>query len=269
MNRLRLALFSLGALVALFLGWNILREANWLPKTTSSGIRERQASPQQIASARRAIEDRIAGAPEYAAFFSRLKSAFPGEYEAFLTRAALRSAAAGEFGSADALMIEAAHALRLSHGVLAAKAGGPALDHFFEVELAMLQALAGKDQHLCVAFLYGGADGDFRRFSSEHRDLSAAMVVAGLDAIHDGQTRRVEREAPSLADFQLLDDALREKGLSSAEIGALLDGKAADPPIEDARMCQSGEIYLKTLAALPEATRMRIYGLALELMARS
>ncbi len=55
------------------------------------------------------------------------------------------------------------------------------------------------------------------------------MVTAGLDAIHDGQSKKVEREAPSAADFQVLDDALREKGLSSPEIEALLDGKAPRP----------------------------------------
>ncbi|MEJ0096448.1 MAG: hypothetical protein WDN46_24475 [Methylocella sp.] len=269
MNTLRLALLSLATLVALFLGWNILRGANRPPETTSAESREKRASPQQIAAARHSIEDRIAAAPEYAEFFARLKGAFPGEYEAFLMRAAGRSAAAGEFGSADALMIEAARALRLSRGVLAAKADGPALDHFFGLELAMLQALASKDQRLCVDFLYGGANGDFLRFSSEHRDLSAAMVTAGLDAIHDGQSKKVERDAPSAADFQVLDDALREKGLGSPEIEALLDGKAPAPPIEDGRMCRAGEVYLETLATMPEAARLRIYGLALELMARS
>jgi hypothetical protein len=267
MNTLRLALLSLATLVALFLGWSILRDANPPPKATS--VETKTASPQQIAAARRSIEGTLAETPEYAAFFGRLKNAFPAEYETFVTRCAQRAIAAGEFPSADALMIEAARALRLSHGVLAAKADGPALDHFFEAELAMLQALESKDQRLCVDFLYGGANGDFLRFSGERRDLSAAMATAGIEAIHDGQIKRVEREAPSAADFQVLDDALSGKGLSAAEIAALLDGKAADPPIEDSRMCRAGEIYLETLATLPEATRMRIYGLALEFMARS
>ena len=48
---------------------------------------------------------------------------------------------------------------------------------------------------------------------------------------------------------------------------AILDGKTPDPPIADDRMCTVGQIYLKTLATLPEPERLRIYGLAVELMA--
>ena len=46
-------------------------------------------------------------------------------------------------------------------------------------------------------------------------------------------------------------------------------GKASDPPIADAKMCRAGQIYLETLAAMPEPIRLRIYGFAVELMARS
>jgi hypothetical protein len=62
---------------------------------------------------------------------------------------------------------------------------------------------------------------------------------------------------------------LRAKGLDTPEIEALLDGKAGDPPIGDAKMCRAGQVYLETLAAMPEPTRLRIYSLAVELMARS
>ena len=42
-----------------------------------------------------------------------------------------------------------------------------------------------------------------------------------------------------------------------------------DPPLEDARSCALGQTYLEVLPTLPEAARARIYGLALELMAKS
>lgn len=63
--------------------------------------------------------------------------------------------------------------------------------------------------------------------------------------------------------------ALGDHGLSKAEIDALLDGKIPDPPIEDARMCAAGQTYLDVLATLPEVARMRIYALAVQLMANS
>ncbi len=175
----------------------------------------------------------------------------------------------GETTSADLLMAEAARSLRLSRGILAAKAGGQALEHIFELHFAMLRALAAKDPHLCVDFLNGGESPGFFEFSAQNRGLVAAMANAGIDAILDGEIKRIERPAPTGADFAVLEKALRVKGLDTPEIEALLDGKASDPPIGDAKMCRAGQVYLETLAAMPESIRLRIYGLAVELMARS
>ncbi|WOJ88154.1 hypothetical protein RZS28_09835 [Methylocapsa polymorpha] len=269
MHILRLALLGLAALVALILGWTFWIEANRLEPAPSPKIAETHVSPEAIAAARGAIEAELAAVPEYAGFFDSLKTRFPADYEAFLAKASRRSAATGEIQSADFLIIDAVRALRVSHGVLAAKAEQPALDHVFEMQLAMLRALAGRNQGLCVDFLYGGANGDFLEFSAANRSLVAAMASAGLDAIDNGQINRVERDEPTAEDFQELEKALRAKGLGTLEIEALLDGKTPDPPLDDARMCRAGAIYLETLAALPEPLRMRIYGFAVELMARS
>ena len=67
----------------------------------------------------------------------------------------------------------------------------------------------------------------------------------------------------------MLDRALVDKGLSRPEIDALLDGKVATPPIADDQMCKAGQAYLVTLAALPVDVRARLYGLAVDLMAKS
>ncbi|PZR84653.1 MAG: hypothetical protein DLM68_12225 [Hyphomicrobiales bacterium] len=226
-------------------------------------------SPDEIDAARRAFKEKLKTAPEYAAFFDRLKTVFPSEYESFLAAFAKRSAASGEMASADLLMAEAVRSLRLSRGILAAKAGGQALEHIFELHFAMLRALAVKDPLLCVNFLYGGESPGFFEFSAQNRGLVAAMAIAGIDAIHDGEIQRIERPAPTGTDFDALEKALRAKGLDTPEIEALLDGKAGDPPIGDAKMCRAGQVYLETIAAMPESTRLRIYGLAVELMARS
>jgi hypothetical protein len=267
MNKLRLALLSLAAFVAIILGWASLRNLTPAPDL-GARTNERRASHQEVAAMRRAIERTIAGAPDYAGFFGQLKVAFPGEYEGFLARSAQRSAEAGETANADALIIEAARGLRRSHGILAAEADGPALDHYFDARLAVLQALAEKDRTLCADFLYGGG-GDFTAFSRDHRGLVAALTVAGLDAVHDGQAKRMKRDAPTDADFRTLDNALRAQGLSNGAIEALLDGKALNPPLDDDEMCQAGKTYLQTIAALPDAARRRIYSFAVQLMARS
>ena len=149
-------------------------------------------------------------------------------------------------------MIEAARELRSSHGVLAAKAEGPALDHYFETKRAMLDALAARDQALCVDFLYGGGNGDFAAFSRDHRGLFATWPTPdSTPSTTDRRsassgTRRTRR-------FHTLENALRAQGVSNAAIGALLDGKAPNPPLDDSEMCQAGQTFLQTLAALPEA----------------
>ena len=76
-----------------------------------------------------------------------------------------------------------------------------------------------------------------------------------LDAIKDGSVKRVERPPPSDQDFQLLETTLKAKQLNDAEIAAILDGKTPSPPIPSQHMCQVGQIYLETLAPLPEPAR--------------
>jgi hypothetical protein len=268
MHNLRLALLGLAALVALFLGWTVAHQSARPADPTSAGTNETRTSPQQVAAMRRIIERAVTNVTDYAGFFSQLRVMFPAEYDSFLTRAAERAAANGQAADADALTIEAARDLRRSHGVLAAKADGPVLDHYFATKRALLEALAAKSQTLCVDLLYGG-NGDFSAFSRDHRGLFANIIEAGLDAIRDGQANQVERDPPSDEDFRTLENALRAQGVSNAAIGALLDGRAPNPPLDDDEMCQAGQIFLQTLAVLPDAARRRIYAFAVELMAHS
>jgi hypothetical protein len=278
MHNLRLVLLGLAACTALILGWSFLQQAARLEdsrvetadrKADAPSATDRQ-STEAIEAERRAIETKLADTPDYLRFFNQLKLVFPGEYDSIMDSLAKKSLPLTEAPNADLLMSEAVRALRLSRGALAAKADTPALNHVFDMQLAMMRALSGdEDQRLCVDFLYGGASRAFFRFSAANRSLMTDMALAGLDAISDGSAKKLDRPAPNDADFQLLEKALTDKGLKKAEIDAVLDGKAADPPIDDARMCQVGQIYLQTLANLPEGPRLRIYALAVELMARS
>jgi hypothetical protein len=84
-----------------------------------------------------------------------------------------------------------------------------------------------------------------------------------------GRAKNLARAQPTEADFRMLETALAARGLDKAEIDALLDGKMPDPPLDDAKMCAAGQTYLEVLRTLPEASRTRIYGLALELMSKS
>jgi len=279
LDDLRLALMVLTAIASLVLGWSLIQQALRTGPAPVANVAAVPliSAPESPAAAslaaragvRRKIESQLAQSPDYLRFFDQLKLAFPAEYESIMDTFAKRAAGGGETDDIDTMMSEAVRALRLSHGVLAAKADGPALQKIFVMQLAMMQALGAKDERLCVDFLYGGASRGFFQFSSENRAMVADMALAGLDAISDGQTHKIERAAPNDADFQVLEKALRDQGLSTPEIEALLDGKTADPPISTARMCKAGQIYLQTLAALPEAIRLRLYGLAVELMARS
>jgi len=202
-------------------------------------------------------------------FFGRLRQLLPHEYDQILNGFARQSIEGADMSNVDSLLSDAVRSLRLAKGSLAAEADGPALSRIFDMQLAMMQALAAKDPKLCVDFLYGGASQAFFEFSSENRALVANMAIAGLDAIGSGRINKIERAPPSDRDFELLEQALKAKGLDEAEIAAILDGKTPNPPISNQRMCQVGQIYLQTLGTLPEPARFRIYALAVELMARS
>jgi hypothetical protein len=266
---LRLVLLGLAALAGIIAGAALLQKALRPETPPPSLITGGGASDAEIAAARRGLEERLAAAPEYTAFFERLKSVFPAEYEAFLAAYATRLAANGEPRSPDVLMEEAGRFLRRTRGILAAKAGGPALEHIFELQAFMLQALSAKDPHLCVSFLSGAESPGLYEFSAQNRGLVTALGIASIDAIHDGEVKQVDRPAPTDRDFAELEKALRGNGLGTPEIEALLDGKVSETPIADEKMCQAGQIYLETLAAMPEPSRVRIYGFAIELMARS
>ncbi len=215
------------------------------------------------------FERLISGTPDYGRFFKRLHEAFPADYTATVESFKARAARGGADQSADFYVSEAVRLLRQARGVLAAKADGAQLEKVFDVQLKILRAIANENPAMCVTFLYGGADQDFMQFAANRRPLVGEMALAGLEAIASGQSRKIERAAPSDADFRTLEAALAAKGLGRVEIDALLDGKMPDPPLEPARMCAAGQTYLETLHSLPESVRMRIYGLAVELMARS
>jgi hypothetical protein len=274
MHVLRVALLILSVLVAIGLILTYLR-AGRPPDDAPVAIAvppevdERQASPQEVAAARGKIKETFASAVEYSEVINRLSTQFPADYEAFLGEVSRRSALAAEPPSADELVFDAARTLRASRGILAAKAGVAALDHVFELQRDMLRALALEDPNLCVDFLYGGAGEGFFRFSAQNRALVARFAMAEVEAIADGQAERIDREAPTRADLRELEDGLRAKGLETDEVEAVLDGKTPDPPIDDERFCRAGRIYLDVLAGLSEPARMRLYGLAVELMARS
>jgi len=272
---LRLALLSFAAVIAIALAIGFFLNAGQqqvaqAPSSTASDLAAAPVpAPEPLALARQSVERELGQQPDYAVFFARLKSALPDEYDAILDDFAKQALDGKDLHDVDALLSQSVRDLRVSNGILAAKADGPALAHIFDVQLQMMQALAGTDPKLCVDFLYGGASQGFFAFSASHRPLVADMAIAGLDAIVSGRANGIDRDQPSDADFNQLSSAMKAQGVNDAEVSAILDGKMPNPPIPDARMCAVGQIYLKTLAGLPEQARLRIYALAVSLMARS
>jgi len=211
--------------------------------------------------------DKLREAPDYRGFFDRMRAAFPAEW----TRA-LRDAAADDGlrkpEGVDLLMSLAVQAARVKSGLVAARAGAPALDRLFASQLAVARQLAAGDSALCLDFLNGAAAQSLTQFAASHRPLMANQALAGLEAIDDGGRANIQRQPPTQADFDLLEKALRGQGLSSDAIALLLDGKAPATPIPDDQACRNGVAYLETLAGLDEPARMRLYALAVQLMAR-
>ncbi len=241
------------------------------PVTTTPVTAEPAAAPKAPAEAidpqkRAALNDRLAEAPEYVAFLTRLRALYPADYDA-ATKTALAQEVETRDDAADLFVSLAVQTLRRNRGLLGAKAGGAALDQLFDAHEKVLKQLAASDPALCVDFLNGAPADRFAAFAGAHRALMAEEAVAGLAAIDDGARKKIDREAPASADFDDLEKLMLAKGVDKAGASLLLDGKTPDPPLSDARQCQNGVTYLDAMKALPDVQRYRLYALALEVMA--
>jgi len=219
--------------------------------------------------ARVAIEQRLQLAPEHSAFFAALRHEFPRDYEQLVAAFAKRAIDSSRLDAPEIYLAEAVRTLRRTHGLLAARAQAGQLEQVFAAQARIMDALAGADAGMCVDFLYGHATDRFYAFFADNRALLAGLASASLQAILDGRESKIQRPAPSDADFRMLEGELLDRGLGRAEIEALLDGRAPNPPLPDPALCKAGRVYLEALKALPEETRLRIYALAVETLARS
>lgn len=266
----RLLALVTAAIVAICLGVGLMIMAFGPSRPTGAPLAAMSPQPAlDKGAARHIVETAIATSPEYARFFARMREAFTADYEAAINDFAQRLAETKREQSVDYYLSEAVRRLRQARGGFAAKADPAQMSDVFAKQLQVLQAVARSDKKMCVAFLYGANNFDFQRFAASQRPLVAGMALAGLEAMASGKGRQVEREQPTEGDFRVLETALAERGLDKVAIDALLDGKMPNPPLDDAKMCAAGQTYLEVLRTLPEASRTRIYGLALELMARS
>ena len=103
----------------------------------------------------------------------------------------------------------------------------------------------------------------------DERVARDVLAEAGLQAIVDGREKGIQRGAPDAEEFAQLEGALKKAGLEKPEIDMLLDARVPDPPLADATICKAGQIYYQTLRELPEEVRIKIYALAIKLLARS
>ncbi len=278
MSRQDLKLFLLGLVGTLLIGsgaWLVVDVWQAPPQQQKAATPPVVVAPETstksvptVDSARKEVEDTIAAAPEIARFFDRLRLALPSDYEAAVSALAARKSG-GAADSADFDLSQAVKTLRQSRGALAAKADSAALGRVFEAQLAVLKSLTAVNSKLCVDFLYGGASEGFLKFSADNRGLVSDLAIAGLEAMLDGKDKNIARTTPTESDFQMFETSLRQNGVGTTEIAALLDGKTPDPPISDDRMCAAGKTYLETLLQMPEDVRGRIEALAVDLMARS
>jgi hypothetical protein len=285
MHHLRLLFMGLSALLAGILVWTLVAEHEQTLQKDRIAARE-QVRPTRPASApippaapgpssqevlqgsRTRIADRLAEAPEYRNFRDRFAAAYPGDWSRALEVMGQRLPSDATIATPDAVFVEALKTLRRSRGAVAGKATARPLSAVFDQQMRLLAGLSATDKRLCVDYLFGEESRGFLDFAATHRALMAGMGMTTLDAILDGAGSQVERAAPTDADFADLEKMLTQRGLGTAEIEALLDGRHPDPPIADDRLCDAGLVYYDVLKQMPEESRLRIYALAVELMSR-
>ena len=271
---LRYLLLGLGLCVLATLGWRLTHGASGLevagaPKITREASVPPPSDTSQVSEARRVVLNRMKDVPQFGSFYDALAAAYPRLYDGIVGANAARLAEAGVLGSAETLFWDALRTLQQAQGIMAAKAGPEVLTSFFDARLALLDALAPVDPKLCADFLYGTTDASIDAFSATHRDLVASLAIKELAAVEAGHTRPSDADKPTPADIDLVASRMADRRLSPDEIAVLIDGKSADPPIPDARLCEMGRVYLSVLGALPPDVRQRVYGFAAELLARS
>lgn len=226
------------------------------------------ASGKVVEDGRAAVLAVMAGASDLSRAFALLQAEFPAVAERAVTTAEVATGK-GASPTADDILADAMRDLRLSSGVLAARAGPEALGSLFDAKAATLADLEAADPRMCADYVFGGSSPEFNAFALSHRGLVARQDLATIAAMADGRVKRISWEAPSTDDFAALESALKGKGLSAAEVAAVLDGKNPDPPLPDARVCANARAYLDAMRSLPTDSRNRVYGLAADLLARS
>lgn len=266
MHVLRMVLIGIAIGVAIILGVRFIGKPAGLPPAAAN----RAAQPAELsaARARTAVEGQIKSNGEYARFFKTVQEQFPADYERMIAGFTDRAIKSSGTQSSDIYVAEALRAMRQSHGILASKASVDMIERVFEQQAKIISTLAQSSPQLCADFLYGNAPPAFYQFSAKNRTLIAAMAEAGLQAILDGRSHRIERAPPADADFVSLETELEKKGLARPEIEALLDGKTPEPPLADTAMCRAGIVYFETLRSLPQDIRIKIYALMIKMLAR-
>ena len=267
MTRFRLLMLGIALSLAVMAGTG----GFWLLAGRLPWQATRSIGPKAISAdaARRDVAATLQDAQDYAPYLLSLNAAFPNDYSRLMAKFATRRALAGGPESADLYVTYAISSLNQTHGTLAAKASAQGLDAVFAAKARLTEALAASDPRLCVDFIYDNPSPGYYDFAAKHRQLVAAMAQAELAAIIDGQRSKIERAAPSEADLQQFEAALLKAGLSRADIEAFVDGKNPESPLPDSKLCEAGRLYYEALKKLDEPVRLRIYGRAMELMAKS
>ncbi len=270
LHHLRLLLLAIAFVLAGALAWRAWQGPVVLPREPERPFaRGERPTQEALNDERDAVVRRLSDAPAFAAFVDQLSSAFPRDWDRMLTVFARRGLPAHALDAPEVYVSDALRMLRRDRGVTAGKASADALARVFEAQAALLSGLAASDKRLCVDFLLGQTSPAFMAFIAAHRDLLANLATASLSAMREGETKQVDRPAPSDADFDALEAALKARGLGAPEIGALLDGQLPQPAIPDATLCDAGLVYFDALKGLPDDARMRIYALAIRAMAKS
>jgi hypothetical protein len=249
LHHLRLLLLLVAFGLAGTLAWRLMLDQTAPPPPTRESSRppvfERAIAPptpETLAAERQTISDRVYNIPEFADFIARLSATYPADWNKMLDAFARRALAARALDAPEAYISDTLRALRRDRGNLASKAGPEELTRVFNAQEKLLSGLAGADKRLCVDFLLGQASPAFIEFSGKNRPLLASMATSSLDAVIDGDKRKIQRDPPSDADFDLLEVALAQKGLGKPEIA---------------------------LRSVPDDARMRLYALAIQAMGKS
>jgi hypothetical protein len=203
------------------------------------------------------FDQHIGDSKEMGPVFAELKTDFPSEYEHFVQNYISLVRGQSTKLQAKSSSTQMMQQIVTRHMGDIIRAPAPVLIELISTQTKLAAEMQKSDLEMCAAFGFGGN-------SSSSTPTTPTMNLLGknslleLKAAHLGAQNPVSRAKPSEDDYMQLVQQMKMQGLTRENIQILDDSRAqAEATVDD--KCKVTVALYKSLSALPEGTRIKIW----------